>query len=281
MLICHSIAECQAARDTLAGEVALVPTMGNLHEGHLSLVKHAKNSADHIIVSIFVNPMQFGANEDLDSYPRTMADDQAKLRDLDIDILFIPTVDLVYPDGVNNHTQVQVPNLTDSYCGANRPGHFTGVATIVLKLLTISLPDIAIFGKKDFQQLAVIRKLANDMALPTQIIGLETSRSETGLALSSRNQYLSTEERHIASQLYSSLSKTKAAIIEGNTNFTELCEKAVHHLEQQGFQMEYFSVADQHTLLAATEDTHEIVILAAGRLGTTRLIDNIDFVVTN
>ena len=278
MHICHSIADTQSARDKLPGSVALVPTMGNLHTGHLTLVEQAKKSADHVMVSIFVNPMQFGANEDLDSYPRTMAEDEAKLRELEVDILFVPTVEVIYPEGVENHTQVIVPNLTDDYCGANRPGHFTGVASIVLKLLTICLPDIAIFGKKDFQQLAVIRKLASDMALRTQIIGLETSRNEHGLALSSRNQYLSDSELGIASQLYANLVATKQAILSGKTDYQVLCDAAISRLTDSGFRMEYFSIADQKTLLSADSSTTDLVILAAGKLGTTRLIDNIDFI---
>lgn len=281
MLVCHSIADTQSARKQLVGTVALVPTMGNLHAGHLSLVREAQKSADHVIVSIFVNPMQFGPSEDLDSYPRTMADDEAKLRELGVDILFIPTVSVIYPDGVENHTQIIVPNLTNNYCGKNRPGHFTGVATIVLKLLSICAPDVAIYGKKDFQQLAVIRKLASDMALTTQIIGCETSRNEHGLALSSRNQYLSDSELTIAAQLYANLVTTKNAILCGQTNYQLLCDEAIARLTDNGFDMEYFSIADQNTLLSASSSTTDLVILAAGKLATTRLIDNTDFSLTN
>jgi len=281
MHICQSVVDIQAARDSLSGTVALVPTMGNLHAGHLSLIEYAKQQADHVIVSIFVNPMQFGPNEDLDKYPRTLADDQAKLTALGVDMLFLPTVEMIYPNGVENHTQVIVPNLTDHYCGAGRPGHFTGVATIVLKLLTICLPDMAVFGKKDFQQLTIIRKLVDDMSLRTDIIGLETRRDEFGLALSSRNQYLSDQQRDIARQLRKNLLLVKESVGSGDLDFSDLCTKAIARLEQLGFAMEYFSIADQHTLQTADQHTRDLVILSAGRLGQTRLIDNIDFTLTD
>ena len=277
MQIVDSIAECRLARDNLAGTIALVPTMGNLHEGHLTLVKAARQLADKVIVTIFVNPMQFGANEDLASYPRTLADDIAKLEQQGVDLLFTPTTEMMYPDGVNSHTQVSVPQLTADHCGKNRPGHFTGVATIVLKLFNITQPHVAVFGKKDYQQLTVIRKLTTDMALPTRIIGMDTIREANGLAMSSRNQYLSDAEKQQAAQLQQQLRWVKSEIVGGNKQFEELSQRATIALENAGFVMDYLAVANQVDLRPATGDAKAIVILAAGKLGATRLIDNIDF----
>lgn len=277
MQIVESIADCRLARNNLSGTIALVPTMGNLHEGHLSLVSAAKQNADNVIVTIFVNPMQFGANEDLASYPRTLAEDIAKLERLEVDLLFTPTSKIMYPNSVESHTQVSVPELTTDYCGKNRPGHFTGVATIVLKLFNITQPDIAVFGKKDYQQLAVIRKLVADMALPTEVVGLDTIRESNGLAMSSRNQYLSAQEKQQAAQLLTQLSYVKSEIISGNKQYESLCNTALKALDDAGFNMDYFTIAEQMTLRAATDDTLQYVILAAGKLGATRLIDNIDF----
>ena len=277
MQIVDSIAECRLARDNLAGTIALVPTMGNLHEGHLTLVKAARQLADKVIVTIFVNPMQFGANEDLASYPRTLADDIAKLEQQGVDLLFTPTTEMMYPDGVNSHTQLSVPQLTADHCGKNRPGHFTGVATIVLKLFNITQPHVAVFGKKDYQQLTVIRKLTTDMALPTRIIGMDTIREANGLAMSSRNQYLSDAEKQQAAQLQQQLRWVKSEIVGGNKQFEELSQRATIALENAGFVMDYLAVANQVDLRPATGDAKAIVILAAGKLGATRLIDNIDF----
>ncbi len=277
MQIVNSISALNIARSKLTDTVALVPTMGNLHEGHLALVRAAKRSASHVIVTIFVNPMQFGANEDLASYPRTMEQDIASLNDLQVDILFTPSVEMIYPEGIENHTRVEVPVLAHDYCGKNRPGHFTGVATIVQKLFNLTQPNVAVFGKKDYQQLAVIRKMVLDMGMPIDIVGLDTIREASGLALSSRNQYLSDEEKAQAAHLNRELTWTKEQLISGDRDYSYIINTAMDKLSAVGFTMDYFAIADKITLQSANESTAQFVVLAAGRIGKTRLIDNIDF----
>ncbi|NRB37545.1 MAG: pantoate--beta-alanine ligase [Pseudomonadales bacterium] len=253
--------------------IAFVPTMGNLHEGHLSLVQRAKQEADIVIVSIFVNPLQFGEGEDLDKYPRTMKDDQEKLKQEQVDFLFTPTVDDIYPHGMANQTQVSVPNLGSFHCGSSRPGHFDGVTTVVNKLFNIVQPQIAVFGEKDFQQLAIIRKMVSDLCMPVSIIGAATGRAEDGLALSSRNQYLSPEQRLIAPQLNQVIQQTKKALANGE-KITLLEQQARDKLDQHGFKVDYFNIVDADTLDDVNLRSREIVILAAAFLGTPRLIDN-------
>jgi pantoate--beta-alanine ligase len=255
--------------------IAFVPTMGNLHEGHLQLVRKAQSLCDVVVVSIFVNPLQFGANEDLDSYPRTMAADKEKLFAEGVQIIYAPDVREIYPEGMAAQTQVQVPELADTLCGSNRPGHFNGVTTVVTKLLNIVQPDVAIFGEKDFQQLSIIRKMVDDLCMPIDIVGVATSRDEDGLARSSRNGFLTAEQRCVAPVIHQTLMSCREAIACGFDNFLQLESHARMKLLQAGFQPDYFAIRDARTLQAVTEETEEIAILAAARLGSTRLIDNV------
>lgn len=263
-------------RDKQAGKtVAFVPTMGNLHEGHLQLVRKANQIADIVVVSIFVNPLQFGVNEDLDNYPRTLAADKEKLFAEGTQYLFFPGVEEVYPKGMEQQTKIIVPDLPETLCGANRPGHFTGVSTVVTKLFQIVQPDIAVFGKKDFQQLSIIQKMVQDLCMPIEVLGIETARAEDGLALSSRNGYLSTEERNTAPILHQTLQICREAIACGYDSYPELEQHALESLKAAGFSPDYFSVRDASTLKEVTPDTEMIVIAAAAKLGTPRLIDNV------
>lgn len=258
-------------------KIAFVPTMGNLHAGHLSLVSKAREVADIVVVSIFVNPLQFGANEDLDKYPRTLAEDSQQLMAAGVKYLFTPTVAEMYPLGMASQTQVVVPDVTKNHCGSSRPGHFNGVSTVVNKLFNIVQPDIAIFGQKDFQQLAVIRKMVADLCMPVQIIGAPTGRADDGLALSSRNQYLDKTERKIAPLIYQTLVDSKHRLQQHQPNHDEIRQNAINTLENSGFSVDYFNICDAFTLEDPTPETQEIVILAAAFLGKTRLIDNLSF----
>lgn len=257
--------------------IALVPTMGNLHQGHLSLVEKAKQLADIVVVSIFVNPLQFGANEDLATYPRTLAADQEKLLAAGVNFLFTPKVEEIYPDGQNCQTQVSVPIITNCHCGESRPGHFNGVSTIVCKLFNIVQPDYAIFGEKDFQQLAVVRKMVADLCMPIEVVGVATCRENDGLALSSRNQYLSVTERNTASLLFETLNKCKTAFLNKQESTQAISAKAIETLEKLGFRVDYFNIVDASTLQELDSNSKNVVILAAAFLGNTRLIDNIHF----
>ncbi|MDX1456518.1 MAG: pantoate--beta-alanine ligase [Marinobacter sp.] len=256
--------------------IGLVPTMGNLHDGHISLVSKALEAADVVVTSIFVNPMQFGANEDLDKYPRTLKDDQDRLEQAGNTLVFAPTVNEIYPEGLVQQTQVVVPGVSEGHCGAGRPGHFEGVATVVTMLFNMVQPDVAVFGEKDFQQLAVIRKLTRDLRLPVEIIGAPTVRDEDGLALSSRNGYLSTEERHKAGTLYRVLRDTAGQVQASQSEpFSELEQTAQAQLKEAGFRPEYVNIVNSLTLKPAQASDRDITILAAAFMGATRLIDNI------
>lgn len=255
--------------------VALVPTMGNLHAGHLALVNEAKKRADRVVVSIFVNPTQFGVGEDFETYPRTEHEDQQKLNATGADLLFQPAVSDVYtPDA---KTLVSVTGLSEWYCGASRPGHFDGVATIVCKLFNMVQPDVALFGLKDFQQLTVIRIMVRDLNIPIEIVGVATVREESGLAMSSRNGYLTAEEKTIAAKLYQSLCAAREAVLEGGRSYQEIERKALQFLQESGFQPDYFAVCRASDLKKADENDKELVLLAAAKLGKTRLIDNVCF----
>ncbi|WP_020161806.1 pantoate--beta-alanine ligase [Cycloclasticus pugetii] len=278
MLVVATIKELQNAlhkHRQANKKIAVVPTMGNLHEGHLALVKTAQQHADIVVVTLFVNPTQFGANEDLDSYPRTFQDDCDKLDALNTSILFAPNIDEMYPLGGDQTTHVHVPNMTQVLCGASRPGHFDGVTTIVSKLFNITRADIAIFGEKDYQQLAVIRRMVNDLNIPIKIIGKPIVREPDGLAMSSRNGYLSEKERRIAPRLHQLLQTIKQEIIEGNHDLNSLESHAITDLIEAGFKPDYLQIYQRSELRPATENDKEIIILAAAFLGSTRLIDNI------
>ena len=254
--------------------IAFVPTMGNLHEGHLSLVRKARHLCDVVVVSIFVNPLQFGPSEDLDAYPRTLAADKEKLFAEGVQVLYAPDVEEIYPEGMQAQTIVHVPELGETLCGQSRPGHFDGVTTVVSKLFNVVQPDVAVFGEKDFQQLSIVRKMVNDLCLPIEIIGVATTRDEDGLAKSSRNGYLTFEQRRIAPVLHQTLNSYREAIACGFDNFLQLESHARMQLLSAGFDTDYFAIRDARTLRAVTKDTEEIAILAAARLGPTRLIDN-------
>lgn len=257
--------------------IAFVPTMGNLHEGHLQLIDRAHKAADIVVASIFVNPLQFGPGEDFNGYPRTFENDQAKLTDRGCHILFAPTVEEMYPETQISATVVKVPHLSSIHCGASRPGHFTGVATVVAKLFGIVQPDYAVFGLKDFQQFLVIKQLTEDLCLPVEIIGAPIARAESGLALSSRNGYLSLAELEQAAALYRCLANTRTNIDAGNLNFGELEVAAKANLETVGFTPDYFTVCRQQDLQPASAEDKELVIIAAAYLGQARLIDNLHF----
>lgn len=260
--------------------IAFVPTMGNLHAGHLSLVSEAKQRADIVICSIFVNPMQFGENEDLDAYPRTLTEDTQALESELCDLLFAPNAHEVYPNGLGEQTRVDVPSLGDYHCGESRPGHFTGVSTVVTKLFNMVQADLAIFGEKDFQQLAIIRKMAQDLCFPIEIIGIPTSREASGLARSSRNGYLSDSEKQTAATLYAILLDTREALKSGQRDYALLCKQAKERLTKAGFKPDYFNIAHPDSLAPSGLEDKTFVILAAAYLGTTRLIDNTTLVLS-
>jgi pantoate--beta-alanine ligase len=276
MHIINTITDLHTARTALRGRIALVPTMGNLHAGHLSLVEKARASADHVIVTIFVNPLQFGPQEDFNAYPRTLAQDCAQLERTQTDIVFAPSVHELYPQGMNHITRVLVPQLSDILCGAVRAGHFSGVATIVLRLFNLIRADCAIFGEKDFQQLLIIRRMVADLFVPIEIIGMPTQRDNDGLALSSRNQYLSSAERRVAPTLYYVLNVIKERLEADPTCDIPLLETwAAQQLCEVGFNMpDYITIRDAHTLDTPHAAQPDWVVLAAARLGAARLIDN-------
>ena len=259
----------------LGQSIAFVPTMGNLHEGHLNLVRKARSLCDVVVVSIFVNPLQFGPNEDLDAYPRSMAADKEKLFSEGVQVLYAPEVTEIYPSGPSIQSQVRVPDLSETLCGSCRPGHFDGVTTVVAKLFNIVQPDIAVFGEKDFQQLSIVRKMVEDLCMPVKIVGVATTRDQDGLAKSSRNGYLSPEQRHVAPVIHQTLNCCREAIACGFDNFLQLESHARMKLLKAGLEPYDFAIRDARTLRTVTEDTEEVAILAAARLGSTRLIDNV------
>ncbi|TRW91328.1 pantoate--beta-alanine ligase [Candidatus Methylobacter oryzae] len=255
--------------------VALVPTMGNLHPGHIALVNRAKEKANRVVVSIFVNPMQFGVGEDFETYPRTEREDQEKLNISGADLLFLPTVSEVYAQ--NAKTTVSVTDLSEWYCGASRPGHFNGVTTIVCKLFNMVQPDIALFGLKDFQQFTLIRTIVRDLNIPVEIIGVKTVREISGLAMSSRNGYLTPEEKNVAAKIYQSLCTARNAILSGQQSYEEIERQGVLFLLESGLQPDYFCICRASDLKKADIDDIELVLLTAAKLGKTRLIDNLCF----
>ncbi|BAT33877.1 pantoate--beta-alanine ligase [Escherichia albertii] len=254
--------------------VALVPTMGNLHDGHMKLVDEAKTRADVVVVSIFVNPMQFDRPEDLTRYPRTLQEDCEKLNKRKVDLVFAPSVKDIYPNGTETHTYVDVPGLSTMLEGASRPGHFRGVSTIVSKLFNLVQPDIACFGEKDFQQLALIRKMVADMGFDIEIVGVPIMRAKDGLALSSRNGYLTAEQRKIAPGLYKVLSSIADKLQAGERDLDEIVAIAGQELNEKGFRADDIQIRDADTLLEVSENSKRVVILVAAWLGDARLIDN-------
>jgi pantoate--beta-alanine ligase len=256
--------------------IAFIPTMGNLHEGHLSLIRKGQSLSDRTICSIFVNPMQFGPNEDFNHYPRTLEKDIQLLESIDCDLVYLPTASELYPAGLDKITQIQVTDLTDSFEGAHRPGHFTGVATIVLKLLNIVRPEVSVFGKKDYQQYRVIRKMAEDLNLEVYIIGHETTRETNGLATSSRNQYLNEAQTQQAGIIYKTLKDVSAALLAGNRDYESLQNDSIAQLQQNGLEPDYFAICNAETLKPANSNDALLVILVTAKLGKTRLLDNIE-----
>ena len=256
--------------------IAFVPTMGNLHDGHLQLVERAKTVADRVVVSIFVNPLQFGVNEDFNKYPRTLQQDAEKLEVLQTDLIFYPQVAELYPRGMTDLTKVIVPNsLKETLCGKSRPGHFDGVATVVNLLFQLVQPDKALFGLKDFQQFLVIQRMVADLHIPVEMIGVPTVRETDGLAMSSRNQYLSSEERQRAPLLFQTLQTIQQQLLQGKTDTIALCAQAIAQLQHHDFKIDYVAIRRQQDLAASTPADKSLIILVAARLGTTRLIDNL------
>lgn len=275
-----TVAELRAviARARSQGKrIGLVPTMGNLHAGHIALVNTALRHADFVVASIFVNPLQFGRGEDLDSYPRTLAADQDKLVDAGCHLLFAPDVSEMYPDGMEQQTKVSVPVVSEGLCGASRPGHFDGVSTVVSKLFNMVQPDVAVFGQKDYQQLAVIRTMVRDLNMPVQIIGEPTVRAEDGLALSSRNGYLDDTQRHDAIALYRVLQGVVEAIQGGHNDLPALLQHASEDLGSAGLRPDYLEVREAASLRQPSAQDSQLVVLGAAFMGNTRLIDNIAF----
>jgi pantoate--beta-alanine ligase len=256
--------------------IAFIPTMGNLHAGHMSLIEKGQSLSDRSICSIFVNPMQFGPNEDWDHYPRTLEKDIALLETSGCDLVYLPTASELYPEGLERISHVQVTDLTDHYEGAHRPGHFTGVATVVLKLFNIVRPDVSVFGKKDYQQYRVISKMVEDFNLDVQIIGQETTREASGLATSSRNQYLDDAQMEKAALIYQVLQQTAQQIDKGERDFETLQVRAIEDLEKAGFKTDYFCICNADNLLPAKPEDRDLVILVTAAIGQTRLLDNIE-----
>lgn len=255
--------------------VAIVPTMGNLHPGHVSLVEIAREHAERVVVTVFVNPTQFGDGEDFEEYPRSLERDTRRLKKIGSDILFTPTLETVYPFGVENATMISVPGISENLCGQFRPGHFNGVTTVVARLFSLVQPDVAIFGQKDFQQQLVIRRMVEDLSLPITVLTAPTIREEDGLAMSSRNAYLTDEHRAIAPVLYETLSGIGEELQSGKRDFEELEDAAVDALDNAGFQPEYVAIRRALDLNRPDRDCDELVVLAAAKLGKARLIDNV------
>jgi pantoate--beta-alanine ligase len=255
--------------------IAFVPTMGNLHLGHASLLAAAHVHGRRVVASVFVNPMQFGPSEDFSAYPRTLDDDAGMLAEHGVDALFHPSVEEMYPQGSSGSTVVDVPDLTGILCGAFRPGHFQGVATVVVKLFCLVQPDVAIFGEKDYQQLTVIRRVVQDLNLPVKIVGAPTVRAEDGLALSSRNRYLNAEERAAAPRLYRALDHARRRIESGDADVAAIEAEGLEAMRQGGIRPDYFEVRTAEMLARPVGQDLNLVVLAAGRLGKARLIDNL------
>ena len=274
----QSLREALAAERKAGKRIGFVPTMGNLHNAHIELVKIAQRNCDVVVASIFVNPLQFGLNEDWDKYPRTLAADSARLDEVGCNYLFCPDEKEIYPNGMAEQTRVIVPTMTDVLCGASRPGHFEGVTTVVTKLFNIVQPDEAVFGIKDFQQLAVIRRMVEDLCIPVKITAGEIFREADGLAMSSRNGFITADERPKVAVLNRSLNTIKQAITDGRRDFTVLVSEAQAVIEAAGFRVDYISICNSRTLEMAAHDDREITILGAMYTQGARLIDNVSVV---
>lgn len=273
MQIIHTVADLRARLRT-EESVGFVPTMGNLHAGHIELTRQVRERVSCVVLSIFVNRLQFGPNEDFDKYPRTFIDDCDKCRTAGVDVVFAPHENEMYP--VPQEYLVEPPEIQHILDGAVRPGHFRGVATVVLKLFNMVQPHVALFGKKDYQQCRVLSNMVRQFNLPVEMILAETVRASDGLALSSRNGYLSVAERAEAPQLFATLSRAKSALIAGETDFAAIEKRAVDELAKRGWRPDYISIRRQRDLLAPQQNDRELVVLAAARLGATRLIDNLE-----
>ncbi len=267
----QQIADWKQAGD----HVALVPTMGNLHDGHMALIKVAREHAERVVASVFVNPTQFGEGEDFAGYPRSIEVDKRKLKRAKTDLLFAPDVETIYPFGTDSAASVTLPVLTDELCGDFRPGHFDGVTSVVSRLFGLVQPNVAVFGEKDYQQLVVIRRLVADLGLPIKVVAAPTHREDDGLAMSSRNQYLSDDERALAPTLYATLQGVAQSLAAGSEDYATLEETAVAALRSAGFEPDYVSIRRAETLDAPDRDSDELVVLAAATLGKARLIDNV------
>jgi len=282
-----TIRDIHALRTMLRGyrqdgeTVALVPTMGGLHKGHMGLVQLAGENADRVVTSVFVNPAQFGQHEDFEKYPRTLDADRRRLSRAGVDILFAPSLDEVYPFGLENKTSVSVPDLSTILCGEFRPGHFDGVTSIVNRLLNAVTPDIAVFGQKDYQQLAIIRRMVADLLIPVKIMAGRTYREQSGLALSSRNRYLTPDEHDRASELYGTICECRDRYLDGIRDMGALEREGFERLRRAGFEPEYLTVRDAADLSLPDEESRDLVVLAAARMGETRLIDNVPFEVVD
>lgn len=280
MHVFHTTRALRAFLDDQYGKrVGFVPTMGNLHAGHCQLVSLAKAQAEIVVVSIFVNPLQFGAHEDFGKYPRTLQADCAQLEQVGADVVFAPAVEEIYPDfdGVDLKQAVLVqPPLADMLCGASRPGHFAGVATVLTKLFHLVRPHLAVFGKKDYQQLLVIRALVRQLNFYIEIVAAETLRETSGLAMSSRNGYLSADEKLQAAQLYAQLQQVKSVLLAGRRDYADITATAVARLQQWGWQVDYVDIRAQEDLSPPVPEARAWVVLAAAKLGSTRLIDNVE-----
>ena len=273
----HTIAQLRSAVDQWRARrerVALVPTMGNLHDGHLQLIKHAARAADKVVVSIFVNPTQFGPQEDFAAYPRTLKQDSLQLAENGVQLLFAPELEELYPHGVDDTVRVEVPGLSDILCGVSRPGHFAGVATVVTKLLNAVRPHVAVFGEKDYQQLLVVRRLVSDLCLNIEILAEPTIREADGLAMSSRNDYLSAEERRQAPQLYQTLRWLGEQLASGSS-YDSLAAQGMEMLRECGLHPDYVAIRRAEDLQPPQAADSRLIILAAAWLGRTRLIDNL------
>jgi len=257
--------------------VALVPTMGNLHKGHMSLAKLAATKADHVVVSVFVNPTQFGPGEDFATYPRTLEKDARQLSRAGVDALYAPTVEDIYPLGIENPTRVSVPVLSETLCGEKRPGHFDGVTSVVLRLLNIVSPNIAVFGEKDYQQLVILRRMVEELHMHTRIVAGETERDDAGLAMSSRNQYLTDGEMLTAPLLYATLCDARDKFIAGTASIASIESEAISKLKAAGFAPDYFSLRRASDLSVPEKPAGKLIILVAAVLGKARLLDNLQF----